>query len=173
MTNNSAYENLCTRRSIRSYDPARGITEDEIRLLLTAGMNAPTARDCQPWHFVVIDDRQLLDEFSAFHPYAGMVKDAPLGIVVCVNNKEALSPEYGVVDCSCASLNILNAAHALNLASLWCGIFPRAERMEWLSAKLNLPQHIIPLSFLVIGHSDQVPQQPHRYKEDKIHRNRW
>ncbi|MDD4280400.1 MAG: nitroreductase family protein [Candidatus Sumerlaeales bacterium] len=173
MNTNTAYEILRTRRSIRSYQSSPAISDEEVRALLVAGMNAPTARNRQPWRFVVIDDRAQLDAFADFHPYAKMVHQAPLGIVVCIDTQKELAPGYGVADCSNASTNILNAAHALGLGSLWIGIYPREERMKWLSEQLGLPAHIVPLSFLAIGHTDVVAPEPRPYAEEKVHRNRW
>lgn len=51
--------------------------------MLRAAMAAPTAMNKQPWHFVVVDQRDLLDALADANPYAKMIKKAPLAIVVC------------------------------------------------------------------------------------------
>ena len=76
-----AFEVLHTRRSIRQF-LNRPVGEDLVKELLSAAMSAPTAGGIQPWRFVVITDRKKLDKIPNFHPYAGMIKQAPLAILV-------------------------------------------------------------------------------------------
>ena len=70
-----AFDVLHTRRSIRQYN-AEPVDEATVRELLDAAMSAPTAGGIQPWRFVVITDRGLLDTIADIHPYAGMIKQA-------------------------------------------------------------------------------------------------
>ena len=71
-----------TRRSIRKFN-TQTVLPDVIRQLLDAAMSAPSAGNQQPWHFVVIDQRRILDQVPAIHPYAGFCKDAPLAYIWC------------------------------------------------------------------------------------------
>jgi len=71
-----AMEAILTRRSIRKYT-RQPVAQKDIDDLLTAAMAAPSANNQQPWHFVVIDDRRILDEIPKFHPYSQMLRDAP------------------------------------------------------------------------------------------------
>lgn len=70
------------RRSIRKYteEPVR---PEQLEHVLHAAMAAPSAHNTQPWSFVVIDDRKLLDAIADFHPYGKMMKAAPLAVLVC------------------------------------------------------------------------------------------
>ena len=63
-----AIETILTRRSIRKYEDKK-VPAEVVKALLDAGMHAPTARNIQPWHFIVIDDRAILDQLSIAHPY--------------------------------------------------------------------------------------------------------
>lgn len=83
-----AFEVLHTRRSIRQF-LNRPVGEDLVKELLSAAMSAPTAGGIQPWRFVVITDREKLDKIPDFHPYAGMIKQAPLAILVCGDTTSA------------------------------------------------------------------------------------
>ena len=76
-----ALEAIFTRRSIRKYT-SQPIPEELIEQILKAAMYAPSADNQQPWHFVVIDDQHILDAITQFHPYAQMLKSAPLAIAV-------------------------------------------------------------------------------------------
>ena len=72
------------RRSIRRYRD-KAIPEDLIQKILKAGMNAPSAGNEQPWHFIVVDDREVLDQIPKFHPQSKMLHEAPAAIVVCAD----------------------------------------------------------------------------------------
>lgn len=96
-----AFEVLHTRRSIRQF-LNRPVGEDLVKELLSAAMSAPTAGGIQPWRFVVITDREKLDKIPDFHPYAGMIKQAPLAILVCGDTTSANYGKYWVQDCSAA-----------------------------------------------------------------------
>lgn len=106
-----AFEVLHTRRSIRQF-LNRPVGEDLVKELLSAAMSAPTAGGIQPWRFVVITDREKLDKIPNFHPYAGMIKQAPLAILVCGDTTSANYGKYWVQDCSAAMENLLLAARA-------------------------------------------------------------
>ena len=64
---NETINHILDRRSIRSYKP-EAIPADVVETLLTAAVHAPTARNSQPWQFIVIDDRAQLDKSWAFPP---------------------------------------------------------------------------------------------------------
>jgi nitroreductase len=161
-----------TRRSIRRYlDQA--VNKDLIQEMLSAAMQAPSARNQQPWHFVVIDDRTILGKIPEFMPNASMAAGAPLGILVCGDLDLEKSAGYWVVDCSAATENLLLAAHALGLGACWCGVFPREKRMEGLQKLLGLPKNVIAHSLVVVGHPAEQVHAENRYKADRVHHNRW
>ena len=81
-----AIEAILSRRSIRKYTEQR-VPERDIKELLEAAMSAPSAGNEQPWQFVVIDDRRTLDEIPKFHPYSQMLKEAPVAILVCSDER--------------------------------------------------------------------------------------
>lgn len=82
MEKNQIFENIMSRTSVRSYTDIP-VEREKVEMMLRAGMAAPSACNKQPWHFVVINDREILDQIPQFSPYASMVKQAPLAIVVC------------------------------------------------------------------------------------------
>ena len=63
-----AIEAILTRRSVRRFTP-QPVSEEEITLLLRAAMQAPSAGNAQPWHFVVVTERSALDAIPTFHPF--------------------------------------------------------------------------------------------------------
>lgn len=165
-------EAIKTRRSIRKFN-TQTVLPDVIRQLLDAAMSAPSAGNQQPWHFVVIDQRRILDQVPAIHPYAGFCKDAPLAILVCGDTRLEKYQGFWVQDCSAATQNLLLAAHAKGLGAVWTGIYPIEERVQGFRELLDLPEEVIPLALVVLGYPDQTPPAQERYREDRVHRNMW
>jgi nitroreductase len=161
-----------TRRSVRKYQD-QPVAEDLIQKLLASAMQAPSARNQQPWHFVVIDDRAVLDKIPDIMPNAAMVAGAPLAILVCGDLALEKSEGYWVLDCSAATENMLLAAHALGLGACWCGVYPRENRMEGLRKLIGLPKNVIAHSLVVVGHPAEQVRAENRFRSERVHRNRW
>ena len=165
-------EAIFTRRSVRDFthDP---VSQEEIEKLLKAGMQAPSAGNEQPWHFVVIDDPDILHAVPEFHPYSKMLLDAPLAIQVCSDRKLEIKRASWIQDCSAATQNILLAAHAMGLGAVWLGIFPKSERVFGMQKLLNLPKDIRPFGLIAVGHPNNKPEPVDRFKEARVHHNQW
>ncbi len=167
-----AIEAILTRRSIRKYTDKK-ISKELIDVLLHAAMHAPSARNCQPWHFVVVTERNVLDELAVVHPYGKMLKQARLAILVCGDRFIEESDNYINQNCSAATQNILLAAHANGLGAVWLGVYPRKQRMKGISKLLILPEHILPISLISIGYPAEMISKPERFKHERIHYNNW
>ena len=92
---------------------------------------------------------------------------------ICGNLEIETAPGYWVVDCSAATQNLLLAAHSLGLGTVWTGVYPREERMNGLTDLLNLPEHILPHSLVVLEYPVEIPPQQDRFKPERIHYNTW
>ncbi len=167
-----ALETIMTRRSVRKFTSLE-VSDELVEKLLRAAMQAPSANNGQPWHFVVIRDRAILDAVPLFHPFAQMVKEAPLAVLVCADTGNARSPDYWVLDCSAATQNILLTAHALGLGAVWLGIHPRQERMEKMAPLVNLPEGVKPLALIALGFPAEHHAFTDRFKPERIHQNTW
>lgn len=167
-----ALEAIFTRRSIRKFQD-RPVPEEIIGRLLAAAMQAPSARNQQPWQFVVIDDRQILAKVPAFMPNAAMAGHAPLGILVCGDLSLEKSEGYWVVDCAAAVENMLLAAHALGLGAVWTGVYPREPRMVGLRELVGLPKNVMAHSLVVIGFPGEEVAPADRYLVGRVRRNHW
>lgn len=165
-------EAILTRRSIRQFKPDP-VTEDQIKLLLEAAMSAPSAGNQQPWQFLIITERGILDEIPKFHPHARMLASAPIAILVCAETGHLKYEEYWVEDCSAATQNILLAAHGLGLGAVWVGLYPKPERMDAVRGLITLPEHVLPVALVPVGHPGEFIPPAHRFDESRIHRNRW
>ena len=170
-----AIENIMTRTSIRSFTD-RQVSADTIEMMLRAGMAAPTAVNKQPWHFVVINDRAIMDSLGGNGRQSQMWKESPLAIVVCGDMEKALegpAQAFWVQDCSAATENILLAAHALGLGAVWTGCYPMEERMTNVSQVLNLPETIVPLCVIVMGYPNESPDPKDKWKPENVTYNRF
>jgi nitroreductase len=167
-----AIKAILTRRSIRKYTPQE-VSEEVVRELVNTGMHAPTARNIQPWHFIVVNDRKMLDKLAIAHPFAKMLQQATLAILVCGDKKLQEAEGYIAQDCSAATQNIMLAAHANGLGSVWLGIFPREERIREVRKLLKIPDHILPISLISIGYPDEAKEAPERYKTERVHWNKF
>jgi len=165
-------EAIHTRRSIRKYTD-RPVPRELATELLRAAMSAPSAVNSQPWVFILIDDRKLLEEIPTFSPYASMCMEAPLAILICGDTTQEKVPGYWVQDCSAATQNLLLAAHACGLGAVWTGIYPMEDRIEGFRKTFGLPEHVIPLAFVPIGYPAQKPVLQDRYREERVYYNRY
>lgn len=164
-----ALENIFSRKSVRKYLP-KPVEKEKLELILKAGMAAPSGKDVRPWEFIVIDDRATLDSMAAVLPYAKMLKEAPMAIVVCGDTTKS---SYWYVDCSAAAQNILLAAEALELGAVWTATYPYAERMEVVKQYTGIPDEINSLCVIPVGY----PAMPHspkdKWEATRVHHNKW
>jgi nitroreductase len=167
-----AMEAILTRRSIRQYT-GEPVTDGEIRQVIKAGSHAPSAHNRQPWHFVVVRDPELILRVAEVHPYAKMAPQAGSCIVVCGDT--ACQEEVGflVEDCSAAIENMLIAARSMGLGTVWCGLHPIRKLTDAMRAFLSLPETIIPVGLVVIGHPAENRIAKDRYDEAKVHWDKW
>jgi len=100
-----AIEAIMSRRSIRKYTGEK-IPDETITKLLKAGMNAPSAHNKQPWHFIVVDDRETLNKVPEYHQYSKMLETASHAIIVLGDN-DIQTTDFWIHDCSAATENIL------------------------------------------------------------------
>jgi nitroreductase len=162
---------IMTRRSIRQYTD-RPVPEELVTQLLRAAMAAPSAKNQQPWHFVVVRDRELLEAIAQSTPYSGMTRGAQLAIVICAAPDER-DPGYWPQDCSAATENLLIAANAMGLGAVWLGYYPLPERVESMREILGAPENIVPFSVVPIGYPAEHPAPADRYDAQRVHLDRW
>lgn len=166
-------DNIATRTSVRDYE-ARPVEKEKIEKMLRAAMAAPTAMNKQPWHFVVVDQRNVLDALAGTNPYAKMLKKAPLAIVVCGNTDKMIEGggrDFWIQDASAATENLLLAAHAMGLGAVWTGAYPSEERCISISKVLSLSDNLIPLNMIVVGYPAEHPQPKQKFKEENVSYN--
>ncbi len=171
---NTKLDPLFARRSVRRYAETP-IDEASVHDLLEAAMAAPSACARDPWHFIVVRDRERLGRMADALPNGQMLRTAPLGILVCGDIDVAHDGQlsYLLQDCSAAIENLLLAASMLGLGACWLGVHPRTERIEAMRGLFSLSAHIIPVSAIAIGVPAEVPPPRTRFRDDVVHHDAW
>lgn len=169
-------QNILQRKSVRSYTAER-VDRSQLDTLVRAAMAAPTGRDMRPWKFIIVDDHVTMQLLANQLPYAKMLAEAPAAIVVCgdlsVVDKEGKPSTNWPFDCSAATENLLLQAEAMGLGAVWTAAYPYEERMAAVKSAFHLPDHIVPLNVIPIGHPKGEPQPKDKYNKDNIHYNGW
>lgn len=171
---NQQLDFIFSRRSIRKYLD-REVPDHLIQDLLEAAMAGPSAVAKDPWHFIVLKERNTLDRLADVLPSGQMLRQSTAAFVVCGDITQAnLGHEsYMLQDLSAATENILLAANVLGLGTCWLGVHPRPERMEGIIHLFELPAHIIPMCAIAIGWPKDPPPARTRFNPDRIHREKW
>jgi nitroreductase len=151
------------------------VAAETVQDLLEAAMAAPSACAKDPWEFIVLQDAKLLGQVAEFLPNGPMLATAPLGFVVCGDLERAHAGElsYLLQDCSAAIQNLLLAASALGLGAVWLGVHPRQDRIDGLRGLFGLPESILPVSCIALGHPADQPVARTRFAAERVHTNGW
>lgn len=171
----STIEDIMTRTSVRSYTD-KAVSSEQLETLLRCAMAAPTAGNKQPWRFVVINDKAILNTISENFHTMTMAKNASVAIIMCgdtTSTFEGDARDYWIEDVSAASENLLLAAHAMGLGAVWCGIYPQIKRVEQFSEMLQLPTNIIPMGCICVGYPSGETVPKDKWKPEYIHYNTW
>ena len=170
-------EGLLTRRSIRKFQD-RPIEKEVLEKIIKAAEHAPSAHNTQPWHFLVIQNKEHLKHFRVMQRSALFAENAAAVILVCVDKGESFSREkegwsYQDIDGSAATMNILLAAHSLGLGACWCGASPMTGPIAAIKEYIELPENIAPFSIVVLGYPDETPKEMPRHSTERIHWEKW
>jgi nitroreductase len=178
-------EAIYGRRAVRAYTTAR-VSDDLIRRLLDAAVQAPSAMNRQPWAFAIIQDPSLLDHLAAgakAYVLDTMPVDGPLGnlrpsladsayhlfhraptlIVVCARSDAANVAE----DCALAAQNLMLAAYGLGLGTCWIGLARDWLGLPAVKAELGIPLDHTPIAPIVVG-APSAPTPAHGREPPRI-----
>jgi nitroreductase len=173
-------EAILHRRATRDYTMA-GVDDETLDAVVAAAVQAPNAMNRQPWSFVIVKDRAILDhcaERAKADVLAGLEANSPLAhyrehlaahsfhifynapalVVICATEAD----EFARHDCCLAAQNLMLAAHAKGLGTCWIGF---AE--SWLNKpegknELGIPANHVAVAPIIIGHPAAAPSAPPR-----------
>lgn len=167
-----ALSTIFTRRSIRKFSPKP--VEDRIqKILLRAAFVAPSAEDAQTRRIMVITDRDTLDELPSLHPSATPAREVPLAFLICCDTSAVPQTVFWPQDCAAATQNVMLAARAMGLGSLWCGIHPVEAREQAFIAAFSMPGMIRPVSLILVGYPLQDFFDEQRWNPKLVYLNQW
>lgn len=170
---NEVLSTIKNRRSVRKYKPEQ-ISEENLKLILEAGIYAPSAHNQQPWHFTVIQNPELLKNINnvvregmaksevdwirkmGSNPDFQVTYDAPTLIVVA-GKADGIA---GKTDCSAAIQNMLLAAESLGIGSVWLGLMRFYFDNEQELSGLGIPEGYVPYYGVSFGYSANDKKMP-------------
>ena len=151
------------RQSIRKY-LTKSVDKELIEKVINAGRLAATARNVQPWKFVVVTDRKKLDKMVEINDYADFLKEAPVCILVFCKT----DAKYYLEDGCAATQNILIAATALGLGSCWIA-GDKKPYIDKIATLVNAPQNYSLVSSIALGYqTENHPSKPAKRPFDEV-----
>ena len=165
----NTYDAILKRRSIRKYQEGT-IKDEDIQMMLSAAMAAPSARNMQPWEFYVIKNNKIMQEIRNFAPNFNF--NSSLMIIVCGNTSRSITQndnDFWIQDCSAAIQNILLTATSLGLGTVWCGLYPVLERSNKIKELLHCPNEIIPLGLIHVGIPNEEKESRTQFTKEYVH----
>ena len=165
---------IADRRSNRAYKNDQ-ITKEQLDALLTAAVQAPSARNAQPWFFASVQNRALLEEINAevaknLNTDVGDIFYAAPTVIFIAANVHGPTPRWALLDCGIAVQNIALAAHSLGLGSVILGMPDAAftgPRGDYFKNKLQFPDKYEFGVAIAIGYANDT-KGAHPIEPDKI-----
>lgn len=161
------------RRSVRKFSDEE-VSINQVKNLIKAGMQSPSAFNSQPWEFLIVSNKKDLEAVSKMSRFAKPAKRAQKLIIVLGNTKKfRLVKDMIQQDLSACTQNILLQAVVDGLGGVWLGFYPREDRVNALREYFDIPDHIIPFSVIAIGYPKDEKDPKSRYDESKIHLDKY
>ena len=158
-----ALEALHGRRSVRAYDTHKEVPRADIEEVVDCGRLAATARNEQPWEFVVVTDAGMRKRIADITQHGKHIANAPVCIAVfCADSK------YYLEDGCAATQNMLVAAWALGLGTCWVA-GDKKEYAGELGALLGVPPDKNLVSLISLGYPASVPVPRKRPLQEVLH----
>jgi nitroreductase len=137
------FEAIRTLLAVRRYQD-KPVPEATVRRIVEAGRLTASAMNEQPWHFIVVQDRETLHRLGTLAPTGPYVAEAPVAVVVAIEKSR-----FAVSDASRAIQSMLLAAWADGVGSNWVGFVGGLENVR---ALLEIPAKLEVLAILPFGY---------------------
>lgn len=166
-------ELIKTRRSMRQFTDEL-LSGDDVKLLLRAGLMAPSSKGLHSYEFVVVEDKEMLSALSQSKQVGSdFLAGAPLAIVVLAD--PAVSDVW-IEDASVAATHILLQAEDLGLGACWIQVRNRYSADErsteqMVKSLLGIPEDRGVVCIIAVGHKgmERKPQNEDRLKWERVH----
>lgn len=168
-------DTILNRRSVRNFKNEK-VEKEKIDLILKAGINAPSCLNLQDWRFIVVDDTRLLNQMADINgPAATPLRGASFAVLVVgdLDKSYEKAKDYWIIDCALAAENMIIAASALGVGSVFLGTYPQEERVEGQRKLFNMPNSLVPHSIIAFGYEDpSFKRRDKKVNEDVITYNK-
>jgi nitroreductase len=158
------FEAIRTLLAVRGYQD-RPVPEEVVRRILEAGRLTASAMNKQPWHFVVVQDRETLRQLGAAARTGPYIAQAPLAVVVVID-----PTRYAVSDASRAIQDMLLAAWGEGVGGNW------VSGNEAVKPLLGIPEQLDVAAILPFGYPAAAVGQARKDRKSLAaiaHRERW
>lgn len=161
-------EEIFKRGNTRNFTDAP-VTEEEVDKLIRAGMQARTAGNQTPWHFIVVRNQALIKALAHNNMTAGPIRKAPVVLLLLSDSRGLNFPESIDTDMGATAENILIEAEHLGLGTLWISVAPHEDRIRQIRGLFDLPIEVTPYCLIPVGHPDGRPIKLDHYTKSRIH----
>ena len=161
------HEAIRTLRAVRAYQD-RPVPKEVVRRVLEAGRLTASASNNQPWHFVVVVDRDTLRALAEAAPTGPYIADAAMAVVVTIPHKT-----IAVSDASRAIQSMLLTAWGEGVGGTWAG---GPSILDPVKPLLGIPEELEVVALLPMGYpADRVGRGKKNRKPlaEIAHRERW
>lgn len=143
------------RRSIRKYKKEVP-SEELIKRCIEAALYAPSARNSQPWSFILVKDKDKIKQLSKAQTFTKFLEGAPYVIVALADEKKS---NHWLEDMGCAIMALLLEAHSLGLGACWGAIYhpENKDRENYVRKVLDVSEELRIIACIGIGYPDETP----------------
>ena len=158
-------EAIKTRRSIRKFT-SEDVDDRTINQIIEMGTWAPSGLNNQPWKFVVIKDKEVLEKLSQQTVYSHIIQNAPVCIAVFLDNGESYNRVKDLQAIGACLQNMLLTIHHLGLGGVWLGeILKNREKVERI---LKVPEELELMAVVALGHPAEKKESGSRKPLDQV-----
>lgn len=161
---------IFTRRSCRRFLNAK-VEPEKVEAILRAAMQAPSAVNQQPWHFILIENPETLYQLSLTSRGAKLLADAPMAIHFVMDQQDTMrAPLMAPQDMAACIQNALLEAVNQELGAVWIGVYPHEDRIETVRDILHIDAPYVPFGHIALGYPEdkQVNQFVDRFDASRI-----
>lgn len=145
------------------------VSEEAVDRILHAAMQARTAGNQTPWHFIVVRNQALVKALAHNNMTAGPIRKAPVVLLLLSDSRGLTFPESITMDLAAAAQNILTEAEHLGLGTLWISVYPHEDRIRHIRGLFDLPLEVVPFCLIPVGHPEGRPIRLDHFDASRVH----
>lgn len=143
------FNGIISRRSVRLYN-SNPIETDSINKIIESAIWAPSGKNCQPWKFKIITEKNIIEQISKLSANSRWIKTAPCLIIVYLDKVCSYHYIKDVQSCGAAVQNMLLTAHEMGIASCWIGSL--LEKANTVNELLEVDDSLELMSVVSLGY---------------------